>query len=43
MWDKLLELDLFNEYKIVGHKNATPAQILAGRWNRTMEYDSDVP
>ena len=28
MWDKLLELDLFNDTKIVGLKNATPAQIL---------------
>jgi len=28
MWDKLLELDLFNPHKIVGLKNATPAQIL---------------
>ena len=27
-WDKLLELDLFNANKIVGLKNATPAQIL---------------
>jgi saccharopine dehydrogenase-like NADP-dependent oxidoreductase len=28
MWDKLVELDLFNPNKIVGLKNATPAQIL---------------
>ena len=28
MWDKILELDLFNSNKIVGLKNATPAQIL---------------
>jgi saccharopine dehydrogenase-like NADP-dependent oxidoreductase len=28
MWDKLLELDLFNPNKRVGLKNATPAQIL---------------
>ena len=28
MWDKLLELDLFNPTKIVGLKNASPAQIL---------------
>ena len=28
MWDKLLELDLFNSKKKVGLKNATPAQIL---------------
>ncbi|RYZ82003.1 MAG: saccharopine dehydrogenase, partial [Proteobacteria bacterium] len=28
IWDKLLELDLFNAKKIVGVPNATPAQIL---------------
>jgi len=28
MWDKLVELDLFNPNKTVGLKNATPAQIL---------------
>ncbi len=28
MWDKLLELDLFNPDKIVGIPNATPAEIL---------------
>ena len=28
MWDKLMELDIFNPSKIVGLKNATPAQIL---------------
>ncbi len=28
IWDKLLELDLFNPKKIVGLKEATPAQIL---------------
>lgn len=28
MWDKLLELDLFNKDKIIGLKNATPAQML---------------
>lgn len=28
MWDKLLELDLFNAEKIVGLKDATPAEIL---------------
>lgn len=28
MWDKLAELDIFNPNKIVGLKNATPAQIL---------------
>jgi saccharopine dehydrogenase-like NADP-dependent oxidoreductase len=28
IWEKLLELDLFNPHKKVGLKNATPAQIL---------------
>ncbi|RXR21009.1 saccharopine dehydrogenase [Flavobacterium amnicola] len=28
MWDKLVELDLFNPNRIVGLKNATPAQML---------------
>jgi len=28
MWDKLLELDIFNDNKIVALKDATPAQIL---------------
>ena len=28
MWDKLMELDILNPKKIVGLKNATPAQIL---------------
>ena len=28
VWEKLLELDLFNADKIIGLKNATPAQIL---------------
>lgn len=28
IWDKLLALDLFNDQKIIGLKNATPAQIL---------------
>lgn len=28
MWDKLLELDLFNDKKKIGLKSATPAQIL---------------
>jgi saccharopine dehydrogenase-like NADP-dependent oxidoreductase len=28
MWDKLLELDLFNTNKTIGLRNATPAQIL---------------
>jgi saccharopine dehydrogenase-like NADP-dependent oxidoreductase len=41
MWDKLLELDLFSSTKIVGLKNATPAQILekilSDKW--TLEPD----
>ncbi len=41
MWDKLLELDLFNSNKKVGLKNATPAQILekilSDKW--TLEAD----
>ena len=41
MWDKLLELDIFNPNKIVGLKNATPAQILEkilnDRW--TLQHD----
>lgn len=36
VWEKLVELDLFNKYKLVGIKNATPAQILekilSDRW-----------
>ena len=28
MWDKLVELDLFNKNKLVGIKNASPAEIL---------------
>lgn len=28
MWSKFLELDIFNKHKMVGLKNATPAQIL---------------
>ena len=37
IWDKLLELDLFNSQKRIGLKNATPAQILekilAEKWS----------
>jgi saccharopine dehydrogenase-like NADP-dependent oxidoreductase len=45
MWDKLLELDLFNATKIVGLKDASPAQILekilAEKW--TLEpQDKDM-
>jgi saccharopine dehydrogenase-like NADP-dependent oxidoreductase len=45
MWDKLLELDLFNSKKIVGLKNATPAQILekilSDKWT-LQEHDKDM-
>lgn len=44
-WDKLLELDLFNSKKIVGLKNATPAQILekilSESWSLE-EHDKDM-
>ncbi|HEX9981316.1 MAG TPA: saccharopine dehydrogenase C-terminal domain-containing protein [Flavobacterium sp.] len=45
MWDKLLELDLFNKHKIIGLKNATPAQmlekILSEKWTLQPE-DKDM-
>ncbi len=45
MWDKLLELDLFNANKIVGLKNASPAQILekilSDKWTLE-EHDKDM-
>jgi saccharopine dehydrogenase-like NADP-dependent oxidoreductase len=45
MWDKLLELDLFNSKKIVGLKNATPAQILekilSDKWT-LQPHDKDM-
>ncbi len=45
MWDKLLELDLFNPKKIVGLKNATPAQILekilSDKWT-LQKHDKDM-
>lgn len=45
MWDKLLELDLFNPEKKVGLKNATPAQILQkilmDKWTLSQE-DKDM-
>ena len=45
MWDKLLELDLFNSNKIVGLKNASPAQILEkilnDKWTLE-EHDKDM-
>ena len=44
-WDKLLELDLFNPNKMVGLKNATPAQILekilTDSWTLE-EHDKDM-
>lgn len=41
MWDKLLELDLFNDKKIVGLKNATPAQILEKILNDSWKLQPD--
>lgn len=45
MWDKLLELDLFNSKKIVGLLDATPAQILekilSDKWT-LQEHDKDM-
>ena len=45
MWDKLLELDLFNARKKVGLKNATPAEILQkilmDKWTLS-EEDKDM-
>jgi len=41
MWDKLLELDLFNPNKIVGLKNATPAQILERILNDSWSLQPD--
>ena len=41
MWDKLLELDLFNAKKIVGLKNATPAQILERILNDSWTLEPD--
>lgn len=45
MWDKLLELDLFNPNKKVGIKNATPAEILQKilmeKWSLS-EEDKDM-
>jgi saccharopine dehydrogenase-like NADP-dependent oxidoreductase len=45
MWDKLLELDLFNANKKVGLKNATPAQILERILNESwalQPHDKDM-
>lgn len=45
MWDKLVELEIFNPNKIVGLKNATPAQILekilSDKWTLQTE-DKDM-
>ena len=45
MWDKLVELDIFNSNKKVGLKNATPAQmlekILADQWTLA-PHDKDM-
>lgn len=41
MWDKLVELDIFNENKIVGLKNATPAQILEKILNDSWTLEKD--
>ena len=45
MWDKFLELDIFNPKKKVGLKNATPAQILqkilSDKWT-LQEHDKDM-
>lgn len=45
MWDKLIELDLFNPDKKIGIKNATPAQalqkILMDKWSLSPE-DKDM-
>lgn len=45
MWDKLIELDLFNSEKKIGIKNATPAQalqkILMDKWTLA-EDDKDM-
>lgn len=45
MWDKLIELDIFNPKKIIGLKNATPAQclekILTDKWTLAPE-DKDM-
>ncbi|MCH4822029.1 saccharopine dehydrogenase NADP-binding domain-containing protein [Gramella lutea] len=45
MWDKLIELDLFNSKKKIGIENATPAQalqkILMDKWSLSQE-DKDM-
>ncbi|WP_298156462.1 saccharopine dehydrogenase C-terminal domain-containing protein [Flavobacterium sp.] len=41
MWDKLLELDIFNPNKIVGLQHATPAQILEKILNDSWTLKTD--
>jgi saccharopine dehydrogenase-like NADP-dependent oxidoreductase len=41
MWDKLIELDLFNSTKKVGLKNASPAQILEHILNDSWSLQED--
>ena len=45
MWEKLIELDIFNSTKTIGLKNATPAQILqkilSDKWTLS-EEDKDM-
>jgi saccharopine dehydrogenase-like NADP-dependent oxidoreductase len=45
IWDKILELDLFNAHKKIGIKDATPAQILekilSEAW-KLKKYDKDM-
>ena len=45
MWDKLMELDIFNTTKVIGIKNATPAEalqkILMDKWTLAPE-DKDM-
>lgn len=45
MWDKLIELDIFNKKKTIGIKNATPAEalqkILMDKWTLS-ENDKDM-
>lgn len=41
MWDKLMDLDIFNPKKIVGLKNASPAQILEHILNDSWTLQTD--
>ncbi|MFA5557004.1 MAG: saccharopine dehydrogenase family protein [Flavobacteriaceae bacterium] len=40
-WEKLVELDIFNPNKIIGLKNATPAQILERILSDSWKLDAD--